>query len=257
MTIQEQDNIKAFVDGTMTASLKAEFEAQLAQSEALQIEVGRYRRLDILLQYSHLIDAQKQLRQVMDAVPITPGYGPFASHFPTPAPVIFRFWRWILGILVVLLLLSGLWGYRQYSHQQALKKLSETHLTPLDNMIGFAPTDTDPAAEGMRNYDRQNYRAAIEKLSLAVRQHPDDQSLRLYLAISYLLDGQRSLAKPLLRDLVLTDNVATIPANWYLALVLLHEGNSAEARVLLQRLENDAVLGVKAKTVLEKIVIGQ
>ena len=91
----------------------------------------------------------------------------------------------------------------------------------------------------------------IQNLSAAIEETPNDNSLGLYLAISYLMDGQNAKAEVLLREMIKTEDLTTIPAKWYLALSLLQQNKKAEANNLLRSIETDTIFGDRVRGLLD------
>lgn len=241
--IPEQDTILAYLEGRLTPAEQLDFEARLAASEALAEEVRRFRYLRLRQQHESLLQGRATLQSVMDETPIAPDYGPYAAYFRSGGGF-FRRWWWTPVLLLCLGV--GAWNYRSRQQQQHYQSLVRAQLQPMPNLIGFAPDDPGNAAQAMRAYDRQQYPEAIRRLEAELQVQPDDNSLRLYLAVSYLLEGQAQRAEPLLRAIVPANDLTAVPARWYLALSLLQQGRSLEARSLLQSLEKDTIFGVPA-----------
>lgn len=251
MTLEPlQDKIQAYLDGTLPPAEKTAFEDQIKASESLAAELGRYRQLRILGQHQTLIQGKTMLDAVMAEVPITPDYGQHEAYFKKPLGKTTK-GRWFLGGLAILTAVLGLFFYQKYQTGKALANLAQAQLSPMANMIGFAPDDPSNAAQAMRAYDQKNYAEAISGLSLEVQANPDDNSLRLYLAVCHLMQAQHPQAETLLREIIKTEDLATVPAKWYLALSLMQHNAPAEARTLLKSLEPDTIFGGRAKILLK------
>jgi Tetratricopeptide repeat len=250
MAEQLQDKIQAYLAGDMSPAEKADFENQIKASEALAEELRRYRQLSVLGKNKSLVAGKILLDAVMDALPITPDYGPYERYFKKP---LWPFWRWSFVLFALLLALSGVLFYQTNQEKKASAALAETQLLPMANVIGFAADDQSNAAEAMRAYDGQNYAEAIERLHIEVRDSPGDNSLRLYLAVSYLMQGQTPQAEALLQEMIKTDDLVTVPAKWYLALSLLGRNHKTEARVLFENLKSDAIFGDRVTQLLKDL----
>jgi tetratricopeptide (TPR) repeat protein len=247
---QLQDKIQAFVNGKMSLTEKTDFEKEIKASESLAEEVRRYRQMSILAQNEPLITGSAMLHSMMEEIPIEPAYGQYEQYFKKSS--FFNPWGyWLSGIFLAALLL-GSFVFYQKNREDKLIALAQTQLLPLTNMIGFAPGDTSNAAQAMRAYDQQNYAEAAARLKKEVEYYPDDNSLRLYLAVSYLMLGNHHAAvKPLLSEIATTENLTTVPAKWYLALSQIQHGEHNEARVLLKSIESDTIFGNRAQMILK------
>lgn len=253
MTVEQlQGTIQEYLDGKMSPTEKADFDNQIKNSEPLAEEVRRFRQLSILNKNRSLIEANALLNEVMADIDIEPDYGKYEKHFKKSIwenPN----WRWLLGSFAVLLVASSVFFYQKNQVAKAWANIAKTNLKPMENIIGFSPNTQTQDAKGMRAYDNENYAEAITLLNNASKNDPNDSSLRLYLAISYLMKDQNAKAEALLQELIKTNDLTTIPAKWYLALSLLQRGQKAEARILLQNLEVDTTYGDKAKAILKDL----
>ena len=157
MTLEPlQDKIQAYLDGTLPPAEKTAFEAQIKTSEPLAAELRRYRQLRILGQHQTLIQGKTLLDAVVAEVSIAPDYGQHKAYFEQPSGKTLG-GRWILGGLTILLAVLGLFFYQKYEAGKALANLAQTQLSPMANMIGFAPDDPSNAAQAMRAYDQKNF----------------------------------------------------------------------------------------------------
>lgn len=245
-----QDTIKKYLDGTLSGKEKADFEKEIKNSAELAEEVRRFRQLRIFDKNKDIIAANAILNSVMSDIEIEPDYGKYEKYFKKS---IFDnvMWRWLFGGLALILVVGGGFVYQKSQETKALKELSKTYLQPMENIIGFSDNAQTQDAKAMAAYDNKNYSEAIVLLNNASKNNPDDNSLRLYLAISYLMQEQNEKAESLLQTIVKTDDLSTIPAKWYLALSLMQRGQKTEAKVLLQSLESDATFGNRAKEILK------
>lgn len=252
MTVEQlQEEIQSYIGGTMSNTAKIDFEQQIKASESLAEEVRRYRQMSILAKHQPLIEAKSILDAVMADISIDPDYGHHAQYFKK------SIWenallRWFVGISAVVLVVVGYYFYQNQPTETLTTLSYKTALTPMENMIGFAPDDQSIAARGMQAYDKKDYPTAIQNLSAAIEETPNDNSLGLYLAISYLMDGQNAKAEVLLREMIKTEDLTTIPAKWYLALSLLQQNKKAEANNLLRSIEKDTVFGDRVRGLLER-----
>lgn len=253
MTVEQlQEKIKDYLDGLMSQGDRNAFEEDIKASEPLAEEVRRYRQMHILSKHTPLIQGKAMLDSIMAEHTIEPDYGQYESYFKKTLWK-HRIWQWLSGVFALAIIAGGTFYYQQAQKKQALNALANEQLRPLENMIGFANDDQSTAAIAMRAYDQHNYSSAITGLQTALQESPDDNSLRLYLAVSHLLLQQHQEAESLLRDLTQTDDLTTIPAKWYLALSLVQRGEKEAARLLLQSIQADTVFGERAGEVLEAL----
>jgi tetratricopeptide (TPR) repeat protein len=247
-----QDTIKQYLDGKMSATEKIDFENQIKNSEELAEEVRQFRQLRIFDKHKNLLAAKAQLSAVMSEIDIEPDYGSYEKYFKKSffeSPVR----KWLAGSLATLALIGGIFFYQKSQTDNVLTNIYKSNLQPMENIIGFTVDDQTQAAKAMRAYDQKNYNEAITLLNYAVKNSTDDNSLRLYLAISYLMQERNIEAEILLKDIINKNDLTVIPAKWYLALSLIKRGEKTEARALLQSIESDTVFGNKASAILKSL----
>lgn len=245
-----QATIKQYIDGSLSSTEKIDFENQIKNSPELAEEVRQFRQLKIFDKNKKLIEANALLKAVMAETQIEPDYGKYKHHFKKSIfdnPI----WRWSMGGLAAIILVIGGIFYQKSQATSALKLLSKTYMQPMENIIGFSADDQTQAGKALKAYDNKNYNEAITLLNYAIKNNSDDNSLRLYLAISYLMQEQNEKAEALLQDIVKDNDLSMIPAKWYLALSLMQRGEKEEAKALLQSLESDSTFGSRAKEILK------
>jgi predicted Zn-dependent protease len=247
---QLQEKFQAYLEGTLLPTEKLEFEAQIKASESLNEELKKFRQLSIFGKNEALFQAKSTLDKVMSEVVIEPSYGDYASAFKeTGANKSIKYWA--SGIFAILLIVGAMLFFKSNQTAKQLNNLVDANLFPMENLIGFADNDQSIAAAGMKAYDKKDFNSAINLLNKATLESPDDGTLQLYLALSYLMQGQNSEAKASLTPLTKSETLSTIPAKWYLALCLLKDGQKNEARMLLLSLKSDKVYGTQVAKILE------
>jgi tetratricopeptide (TPR) repeat protein len=128
---------------------------------------------------------------------------------------------------------------------------------PMDNIIkGSGTSSNEPIKqmliEGMAFYDTKEYAKAIEKLGSPMLKNDDE--VQLYLGLSHLYTQNLPKAETILRGIINKGGSFIEPeARRYLALILLMNGQTEEAKTHLKLLINDAAFGEKAKELLEKL----
>ncbi len=250
MTDQLQDDIQAYLDGKMPIEKIPLFEAQMADSSQLTAEINRYRMLRVVARNEDMFMAKTLVDNIMASTEIEADYGQYGHIFDkTGGKPNAKYW--ILGILVMIILTVSVWRYRYFENQVQIRRIATEHLAPLDNIIGFSPDDIGNAATALRAYEQGQYTEAIHRLQSELQIAPDDNGLRLYLAVSLLMQGQNTAAEPLLRQMVAAQDLTTVPATWYLALCLMQQGQADEAHLLLAPLRSDTIFGQRAQQVWE------
>lgn len=145
--------------------------------------------------------------------------------------------RWAAMLALVLVTLAvWLWYNREYP-DQGWPALAESAFAPYPNLI--APSGgTDSANLALERaflpYERQQWAQAEAELEPLL---PDYPQLRLYLGISALGQGYGSRAARWMEGIRPGDPFHE-PAQWYLALAFLREGQVEPARALLFRIRD-------------------
>ena len=263
MNIEErQEAIKRYVANTMLPTERHTFEEEMAQSEDLTEEVRRFRQLHVAVKYAPLIEAKLALDAVMNDFDIEPDYGKHEALLRDSGGTGFGIRKGLLGGLVAFILVGSVFLFYQ---KQAAKTAEAARLTtwvqphkvidiakdPMDNMTNFAPDDMSQAAQAIRLYKQKQYAESARLLESSVRQDGSDKSLQLYLGVDYFLSNQTEKAVSILRGLSESENIATVPARWFLALSLLEKGDVSAARLQLEKIGSDAVFGERARLILD------
>jgi tetratricopeptide (TPR) repeat protein len=248
-----QDDIQAYLSDTLSPEQRAAFEVQVSGSPALTEEVNRHRMLRVMLQQEYLLNAKSLIGGIMAATEIQADYGEYGPMLDKPRRGrIFLRRLWIV-VAAFLVLVSLWWLNRQQRMEEQPFRASSMPLTPFENIIGFAPGDVSNAATALRAYELGNYPEAIERLQRELRYAPDDNALRLYLAVSFLMQGQNAAAEPLLRQLVAAQDLTTVPATWYLGWCLLQQGKRDEARSMFHGIQSDIIFGQRTRQLLDTL----
>ena len=263
MNIEErQEAIKRYVANTMLPTERHTFEQEMAQSEDLTEEVRRFQQLHVAVKYAPLIEAKLVLDAVMNDIDIEPDYGKHEALLRGGDGMGLGKWRGLLGGLVALVLVGSLFFFYQ---KQATKTAKMARLMALvqpykgndkevlDKITNFAPDDKSPTAQAIRLYEQKQYAESARLLASVIRQDSSDKSLQLYLGVDYFLTNQTEKAIPILRGLSESGGIATVPAQWFLALSLLEKGDVAAARSQLEAIKGDTIFGERARLIIEKL----
>jgi hypothetical protein len=103
---------------------------------------------------------------------------------------------------------------------------------------GSAPTECS-LAWAMEPYTRDDYREAAARLERRLRDGAADAPTRLYLGVSRFLMGEPAEAEAPLREVARGAGPEAREGAWYLALVLLEQGETDEARRRLESLRRE------------------
>jgi hypothetical protein len=244
---EQQQHIQDYLHGLLGPGERNAFEQAAQNSLPLAAELLRHRQMRVYQQNRDLIRAKALLAQISTELAIEPAYGSHKAYFPKNRAQ----GGWVFSLLAAIMLIAGALFFQNRQSALHYASIAQEQLQPLDNIIGFDRSDQSDAAMGMQAYDQKNYAFAEKRLSLAMKQSPDDHSLRLYLAISQLMQQEHDQAQKHLQLLAETQSIATVPAKWYYALSLLQATKSHQAKSLLQSISRDTIYGEKAKLILK------
>jgi hypothetical protein len=158
---------------------------------------------------------------------------------------------------ILLLIAAGSWWLTQTATYDANDVFAET-FTPYANDLSGRTMGDDTTTIGGRlgeallAYDRRDYPAAVSAFEAHFLAPPTSiapataPQIQFYYGISLLGTGQAQTALPVL-DALRTDATYGDPADWYHALALLRDGQTAAARSSLQDIANDTNSPFRAK----------
>ena len=161
----------------------------------------------------------------------------------------------ILAIAASILLLAFI-GYFWLSSENGEQKLFADNYQPYPNVVApieKGDADEDPTKKAFQEYELGNYEKAINLFE----QIMTNQDANLFLAISHIELGNDQKAKELLIQIInQPEDRFLIPANWYLGLLNVKEGNLEAAKKYLNVVSKDTeyqVLQSKAKSLLNQL----
>ena len=159
-------------------------------------------------------------------------------------------WFWIYGGTVVVLLLAGVifaWQAIDSQREPGVRnvagavptergKTSPLRYQLLARIEPAPPPDMPQGTEkALEPYNRRDYAAAAGQFTAILRDHPDSQEARFYLAVCHLLTKDTSAGTAELQQVIAAGNTPYLDqAHFYLAKVLLGRGDVAGARRELQ-----------------------
>ncbi|MFK8161363.1 MAG: tol-pal system YbgF family protein [Lewinella sp.] len=158
---------------------------------------------------------------------------------------------------ILLLIAAGSWWLTQTTAYDANEVFAET-FTPYANDLSGRTMGDDTTTiggqlgEALLAYDRRDYPAAVSAFEAHFLAPPTSiapataPQIQFYYGVSLLAGGQPQTALPVL-DALRTDATYGDPADWYHALALLRDGQTAAVRSSLQDIINDTNSPFQAK----------
>lgn len=241
------DQIPAYLDGELSSESRKAFEANLQQDSELAAEVALARDTRQLLSLATQSAYKERLRAID------------AEMTAAPAPVIRPLWQrsWVqaAAAAVVVLLISSVFLLRQ---GPSPSDVGEAAFSPYMDMLSYkgspALGEDSLILAAMYAYNTQAYEAAISTFDQVLAANPTQVPARFYQAQSYLAVNKPLPALAILEQLP-PDGPLAEASQWYIAIAWLMQGNSSNARPLLQSMADDPGHGfqLKAERLLEQL----
>jgi len=147
---------------------------------------------------------------------------------------------------VVAVILSGsLWLLRPSANE----RLFAEHFTADPGLpVAMSSTDDPAFADAMVSYKEGKYAEARAKWSPLLQQAPMNDTLRYYIASTWLAEGDANEAIPLLEGLVDgPDSALRTKAQWFLLLAYVRAGETAKAQAM--GLDTDPTYGDRVRVI--------
>jgi hypothetical protein len=242
------EKIQDFLNGDLEESEKKELAEELSNSpeklEAFRFDKGLHQ----VLQHRELFEVRDLVRQSIERTGPT---NPRKRNFRPPR----NGWLLLFGSLVIIAL--GIWGFGHYQRAQQrtlAQQLSESYLSPLENVL-LIDAETEPVlSRGMQAYSQGAYTDAIVDLDNYFSRTAD-WNAGLYLGIALLLEQQVAESEVILQQVVEQgDHISSLEARWYLSLALLKQGEIEQAKSQLLLLsQEESPETENAKSLLQEI----
>ena len=227
--------IECYVLERMTADERAAFEQRLTTDRALRDEVDLERENIQAVELGGLSRALKSIaaEERMEERGTTT-------------------WRTILGYAAMIAaIVSGAiwWMTRTPLNEQ----LYAEHFTPDPGLPVAMGAADDPAfADAMVAYKLGEHAESRAKWASLLAKEPTNDTLRYYIASSWLAENNTGQAVPMLE--ILATEPGTVfhaRARWYLFLAYVHDGRTAEAKAL--NMGNDPTYGDRARSIQTRL----
>lgn len=232
-TIEQLETIERYLDHTMDAGEKVQFEAQLAKDTSLQEKVAEIR---FLIETVETAALKSKLERFHES--IKDSKTPIIDA-PKRTLIRRRSKSSIYAIAAILVVAFGLLYFM--NAETSTEKLFAKHFIPDPGLpTTMSNTSNFDFYDAMVNYKRAEYDLAIAKWEKLLREKPQNDSLQYFLGVSYLAKGNSSLAEEYLQKLSNQPNsIFTNDAIFYRALALLKSGKAEQATQLLKANPSD------------------
>lgn len=162
-------------------------------------------------------------------------------------------WYYAAAAAIAVFVVATVWLIPE---RETPEQLFQAYFVPVVNAFettkrGLSETPERPAA--YQYYDAQNFQMAAEMFGQLLRENKAPELLLLS-ANANLAIGNTDVARENLIVLIRDYDEMDMPAKWYLSLCYLKQGDTEQARVVLEELERTEVSYTsKAKELLKKV----
>ncbi len=245
--------IQDYLNNRLSAADKTAFEIEMKSNSILAKDVLLHQELRQALMYQNMFKMQETVQTIAAETPLEPDFEGYKSLVKQG-----KWWTnghfWIVGITLLAVLTGSVLFYQYQANNTKLQAIAAPYWSEtFDYAVRIDEADPSNFAKGMRSYKSGNYVAATIDLEKHISQKTGDSMTQLYLGIAYALSQQQEKAIEKLSPLAAANDEFSSYARWYLALCYLRDGKGNAARQWLLTLKNDAVYGVRAGEVLNKL----
>lgn len=245
-----EERIQNYLLGTMTETDRRAFEKNIQQNKELATEIQERQEIQFVIKNEKQIEIDQLVQEVITENPLPTDHNP--GNPPSSGPSGFN-WFWLLGTVLMVAIGLGLYQWNTAAPDIDVSQVLEEYLRPSENILQLEEGAIDPVNLGMQAYDAQQYEEAIPFLERYLANTPDE-TIQLYLAVSYLYTNQTNNAIRLLNSLQsLNDPVVSEEATWYLGLAYLQIEDWRKASNTLQQIKTNSTFYKEAQEVLQKL----
>lgn len=226
--------IEAYVLDRMTLAERQAFEHRMASDSAFRAEVELEREN---IQAVELGGMTRTLRGIAAEEHRGQRAGDRAGYLKYAAAI---------AVLVV----GGLWWAMRPSANEKL--FAEHYVADPGLPVAMSATDDPAFADAMVSYKEGEYAKARAKWSPLLQQEPTNDTLRYYIASSWLAEGDAEAAIPMFEGLASNPgSVFQAHARWFLFLAYVRTGDIAGAEAV--DLDRDTLYGERAREIKSKL----
>jgi tetratricopeptide (TPR) repeat protein len=242
----ETARIEKYLDGQMSAEERADFEKKISENPVLKEELQLHREMRrFLTKRDRRLQLEQQLQQI--------GTEYFPQHSSQTGktrgkltPVLRRYWAVMAAAASFALLITAYFLFRTPLYDQFA-----TH--PPLALVEKSATQEQLRYEAETAFNSQHYEQAAVLLEQLLRNHPDDDLIRIYLGIAQMEVGKIQEARKLFAEVASEDPAIRDFAQWNLVLSYLKTGDKERCRELARSFSQDSPYFEKAQKLLKKI----
>jgi len=157
---------------------------------------------------------------------------------------------WMAASVAVAVTVGALLFFQSPSNKALFAENFEPYRNVIQPIVR-GEASKDLKTQAFSAYEKKDFTKAISLFSALQKTEPEPYYL-FYKANSYLVGDQPSEAIPLLKEYLSTQGNFTEKAQWYLALAYLKDGNTSEAKKILQKISDSKSYHFQKATILLK-----
>jgi TolA-binding protein len=251
------EKIEAYLRGDMAGEELRQFEKSLESDNALSSEVELFRNLDEALADEQALKLQKETLKLGETY--------FNKQETTATPVrrlsVYRRPLAIAASIALILSLGVLfWTLNSGGGSLTNEELYTAYYEPyaFSETVRGGDEPQNAYEEALSAIEQEDYAAAIGLLQTHLTEQPSDMRATFALATSYLeTDPPRWSEAAASYQTVIEDGNSLMvnQAKWYLALIYIKQGETGQAKPLLQALQSsaDKKLAQQAEGILKEL----
>lgn len=229
------ETIEAYLLGTMDPAARARFELEMAADAGLRDEVELQRENTLAVELAGITRTLQAVRA--------------EYHQSAPSRNSWMTYLKYAAIVAVLILGAAWWASRPAENERLF---AEYYVEDAGLPIPMSAVNDPVFQDAMVAYKLGDLSEARSKWSNLLQNGPDNDTLRFYIANTYLAEGNAVAAIPLFQTVAdATASAFHDKACWFLFLAYLHEGRLNELPDTT--LVNDPVYGERARAIRSKI----
>lgn len=229
--------IEAYVLGTMGPDARHRFEQELAVDDSLREEVELQRENTLAVELAGITRTLQEARAGHREADPAPAGSSWTTYLKYAA-------------MVAVLVIGAVWWFARPSENERL--FAEYYVEDPGLPVPMSAVSDPVFQDAMVAYKLGDYPEARTKWGNLLELEPDNDTLRFYIANTYLGEGDAKAAIPLYKTV---SEASSSPlrdkARWYLFLAYLHEGRLNELPDTM--LVNDPAYGERVRTIRSRI----
>lgn len=235
ITLEEWEQIEAFLNGSLTAEAEQAFRLQLEKDNVLAAKVEQVRLSILTVEEAGLREDMESFHARLQQQPVIA----IEAHRKTNV----KKWLAIAAVFIAVCIATMLY-LQQPSKNERL--FSTYYKADPGLSTTMSQTDDYTFEKAMVEYKTKNYTKAIDSWQLLLKDNPDSDTLNYFIGSAYLALNKTATAIPYFENITLKPGSEFVSdACWYLGLALIKTGRVEEGKKQIaksERPEKDELL---------------